>query len=91
MTTTTLRNFARYIALPAISAGVIAGAALGFASTADANTGDHTTGPGSTSTTHPQLRPGIVASPDPSLQQPIDRFPSKRTERLGIYNHNYGG
>jgi len=92
MTTTIIRNFTRYIALPAITAGVIAGAALGLAGTADAKTGDHTTGPGtSASTTHPQLRPGIVAHPDPSLQHPIDRFSSKRTERLGTWNHNYGG
>lgn len=52
MTTNTTRRFARYFALPVISAGIIAGA-LGFAGAANAGTysQDHTP------------RPGIVATP----------------------------
>ena len=46
MTTTIVRNFTRYIALPAISAGVIAGAALGLAGTAAANPDHNGYGPG---------------------------------------------
>jgi hypothetical protein len=34
------RRFARYFALPIVSAGIIGGAALGLAGTADAMTGD---------------------------------------------------
>jgi hypothetical protein len=91
MSTAIARSFTRYIAVPVVSAGIIASAALGPAGTAVANTGDHNTGPGSTASTHPQPRSGIVARPDPSLQHPIARFPSKRTERLEIWNRNYGG
>ncbi|MGV0774280.1 hypothetical protein [Mycolicibacterium elephantis] len=52
MNANTTRRFARYFALPAISAGIIAGA-LGFAGAASAGTysQDHTP------------RPGIVATP----------------------------
>ena len=35
---TTIKRFARYIALPAVSAGIIAGAALGLAGAANAAT-----------------------------------------------------
>lgn len=74
------RNFARYIALPVVSAGLIAGTALGLAGTANADT----------NSIHPQPRPGIVAVPDTSVHQPMARFPSKRTERLAQQHRNYG-
>jgi hypothetical protein len=40
MTTTITRSFARYIALPIVSAGIIGGAALGMAGVASAATTD---------------------------------------------------
>ena len=38
MTTTIARSFARYIALPVVSAGILGGAALGLAGMANATT-----------------------------------------------------
>lgn len=46
MTTTITRSFARYIALPIVSAGIIGGAALGMAGMASAATQTQPTGPG---------------------------------------------
>jgi hypothetical protein len=37
MSTAIVRSFTRYVALPVVSAGIFAGAALGFAGTAAAN------------------------------------------------------
>ena len=48
---TTINRFARYIALPAVSAGIIAGAALGLAGAANAGT-------------YSVPSPSIVATPD---------------------------
>ena len=48
---TTINRFARYIALPAVSAGIIAGAALGLAGAANAGT-------------YSAPSPSIVATPD---------------------------
>ena len=48
---TTIKRFARYIALPAVSAGIIAGAALGLAGAANAGT-------------YSAPSPSIVATPD---------------------------
>ena len=48
---TTIKRFARYIALPAGSAGIIAGAALGLAGAANA-------------ATYSAPSPSIVATPD---------------------------
>jgi hypothetical protein len=53
MNTNTTRRFARYFALPVVSAGIIAGAALGFAGAASAATYSHDHAP----------QPGIVATP----------------------------
>jgi hypothetical protein len=60
MTTNTTRRFARYFALPIVSAGILAGA-LGFAGAASAGTYSPDNTP----------RPGIVATPShsaPSVQ-----------------------
>ena len=46
MTTTITRTFARYIALPIVSAGIIGGAALGMAGMANAATRPQPSGPG---------------------------------------------
>jgi hypothetical protein len=51
MSTTTTNRFARYIALPAVAAGIIGGAALGLAGSANAATYDTPS-------------PSIVATPD---------------------------
>ena len=48
---TTTKRFARFIALPAVSAGIIAGAALGLAGSANA-------------ATYSAPSPSIVATPD---------------------------
>jgi hypothetical protein len=50
MNTNTTRRVARYFALPVVSAGIIAGAALGLAGTASAGT-------------YSQPQPNIVATP----------------------------
>ena len=52
--TTITRTLARYIALPAVSAGILGGAALGLAGMANAGTYSYT----------PSPRPGIVAGPE---------------------------
>lgn len=44
--TTINRSFARYIVLPAVTAGLIGGAALGLAGQAYASSGQAPTGPG---------------------------------------------
>jgi hypothetical protein len=54
MTTNIARSFARYIALPVVSAGIIGGAALGLAGMASA----------ATSVTETSTGTAIVASPD---------------------------
>jgi hypothetical protein len=55
-------RFARYIALPAISAGIIGGAALGLAGTAGAATPTQPSGPGHS------YAPSVKAHPAPSAQ-----------------------
>jgi hypothetical protein len=62
------RSFARYIALPAISAGVLGGAALGLAGMANAGTYSY----------EPTPRPGIVATPNTIARPPIVAMPGHR-------------
>ena len=63
------RRFARYIALPAVSAGILGGAALGLAGMANAGTYP----------THDQTpRTGIVATPPVKAQPPLLMYPGKR-------------
>jgi hypothetical protein len=62
------RTFARYIALPAISAGVLGGAALGLAGMANAGTYSY----------EPTPRPGIVATPNTIARPPIVVMPGHR-------------
>jgi len=65
----TTRRLARYIALPAISAGIIGGAALGLSGTANA----------STYPSHDQTpRAGIVAAPTVKAPPAIAAYPGKR-------------
>jgi hypothetical protein len=72
MTNTITRNFTRWIALPAISAGLLGGAALGLAGMANA---------GTYPTHDPSPRPGIVATPNVKAQPPLMVYPGKRWHR----------
>jgi hypothetical protein len=65
---TTTRRLARYVALPAVSAGILAGAALGLAGMANAGTYSYT----------PEPRPGIVATPNTIARPPIVVVPGHR-------------
>jgi hypothetical protein len=67
--TTTTRRFARYIALPAVSAGILAGAALGLAGMANAGTYSY----------QPTPRPGIVATPNTIARPPVVVMPGHRS------------
>ena len=53
MTTTIARSFARYIALPVVSAGILGGAALGLAGMANATTTVTQNGPNASIVTSP--------------------------------------
>jgi hypothetical protein len=68
MTTTITRSFARYIALPAVSAGILGGVALGLAGMANAGTYSY----------QPTPRPGIVATPNTIARPPIVVMPGHR-------------
>ena len=68
---TITRSFARYIALPAISAGILGGAALGLAGMANAGTYSY----------EPTPRPGIVATPNTIARPPIVVMPGHRWHR----------
>jgi hypothetical protein len=65
---------ARYIALPAVSAGILGGAALGLAGMANA---------GTYPTHDPSPRPGIVATPDVKAQPPVLVYPGHRWRQGG--------
>ena len=72
---TITRSFARYIALPAISAGVLGGAALGLAGLANAGTYSY----------EPTPRPGIVATPGTIARPPIVVMPGHRWHRDRVF------
>jgi hypothetical protein len=72
MTTTINSRFARYIALPAVSAGILGGAALGLAGMANA---------GTYPTHDPSPRPGIVATPNVKAQPPVLVYPGGQWHR----------
>lgn len=57
-----MNTFARFIALPVLSAGIIGGAALGMAGMANAATSTQPTGPGYS------YAPAVKAHPAPSAQ-----------------------
>jgi hypothetical protein len=65
---TITRSFARYIALPAVSAGILGGAALGLAGMANAGTYSY----------EPTPRPGIVATPGTIARPPVVVIPGRR-------------
>ncbi len=75
MNTTINRRFARYFALPVISAGIIGGAALGLAGAANA---------GTYPTHDPAPRPGIVATPRTIARPPVVVMPGHR------WHHDHG-
>jgi ABC-type enterobactin transport system permease subunit len=74
--TTTTRRFVRYIALPAVSAAILGGAALGLAGMANAGTYSY----------QPTPRPGIVATPTVKAQPPVLVRPGAQWHR-----HHGGG
>ena len=61
-------NITRYIALPAICAGILGGAALGLAGMANAGTYSY----------QPTPRPGIVATPNTIARPPVVVIPGHR-------------
>jgi hypothetical protein len=63
-----VRRFARYFALPIVSAGIIGGAALGLAGTASAGTYSY----------DPTPRTGIVAKPNTIARPPVVVIPGHR-------------
>ena len=65
---TITRSFAGYIALPAISAGILGGAALGLAGMANAGTYSY----------DPTPRTGIVATPNVIARPPVVVIPGHR-------------
>jgi len=69
MTTTITRSFARYIALPAVLAGILGCAALGLAGIASAGTYSY----------QPTPRPGIVATPNTIARPPVVVIPRHRS------------
>jgi len=65
---TATATFARYIALPVASAGILGGAALGLAGAANAGTYSY----------QPEPRPGIVAAPKTFAEPPFNKPPRAR-------------
>jgi hypothetical protein len=72
---TTTRRLARYIVLPAVSAGILGGAALGLAGMANA---------GTYPTHDPSPRPGIVATPNTVARPPVTVMPGKLWHRHNV-------
>ena len=66
-----MNRIARLIALPAISAGILGGAALGLAGMATAGTYSHT----------PTPRPGISVGPSVKAHPPAEATPGARWHR----------
>jgi hypothetical protein len=71
MTNTITRSLTRYLALPAVSAGILGGAALGLAGMANAGTYSY----------EPTPRPGIVATPNTIARPPVVVMPGHRWHR----------
>jgi hypothetical protein len=69
MSNSITRSLARYVALPAISAGILGGAALGLAGMANA---------GTYPTHDPKPKPGIVVSPGTIARPPVVVVPGHR-------------
>jgi hypothetical protein len=74
MTTNIARSFARYIALPVVSAGILGGAALGLAGMANATTTVTQNGPNAS----------IVTSPDTYAKPAPNAIPG------WYYHHGVG-
>jgi hypothetical protein len=72
---TITRSFARYIVLPALSAGILGGAALGLAGMANAGTYSY----------EPTPRPGIVATPNTIARPPVVVIPRHRHHDGGLF------
>lgn len=70
---TATASFARHLALPVVSAGILGGAALGLAGMANAGTYSYT----------PEPRPGIVATPNVIARPPIIVMPRHHSYPAG--------
>ena len=69
-----MNTIARSIALPAVSAGILGGAALGLAGMANAGTYSY----------EPTPRPGIVATPNTIARPPVIVIPRHRHHDSGL-------
>ena len=76
MNTNISRSFARFVAIPAISAGILGGAALGLAGMASAATTitDHSTGSAIVATPDTHARPAPSALPGWRHHHGVHRF-----------------
>ena len=79
--TTIARSLSRYIALPAVSAGILGGAALGMAGAANAGTYSY----------EPTPRPGIVASPNTIARPPGRRDARPPVASASWLRHRHAG
>jgi len=70
----TTNRFARFIAIPAITAGILGGAAVGLAGMANAGTYSY----------QPTPRPGIVATPNTIARPPVIVVPRHRWHQGGF-------
>jgi hypothetical protein len=68
------KTITRYIALPAVSAGILGAAALGLAGMANAGTYSY----------EPTPRPGIVATPNTIARPPVIVIPRHRHHDGGL-------
>jgi hypothetical protein len=68
------QSFARYLALPIVTAGVLGGAALGLAGMANAGTYSY----------HPEPRPGLVATPNIVVRPPLVATPRHHRSAFSI-------
>jgi len=75
----TIRTFARYIALPVVSAGILGGAALGLAGAANAGTYSY----------EPTPRPGIVATPGTIARPPVVVMPGQAVAPRARVRHRH--
>ncbi len=70
----TIRTLTRFLALPILSAGIIAGAALGLAGAANAATPTEPTGPGYSYAPNVKAHPAPTASPGAQNHRGINRI-----------------
>ena len=75
--TTIARSFARYCILPAMTAGLIGGAALGLAGAANATSGQAPTGPGYSYSPTVKAKPAPTQAPGWQAHHGPQRFANR--------------